>query len=436
MSKKHPVIAVTGSSGAGTSSVKDAFAHMFRREGVKAAFIEGDSFHRYNLVEMLQVMADKVAGGDPNFSHFGPEANLLKQLGDLFQEYGRTGSGRRRYYIHNEIEAKEFAAYGVRAGEFTPWEDLPADTDLLFYEGLHGCLADGQWGIAENVDLRIGVVPVINLEWIQKIHRDTRQRGYSEEAVMDTILRRMHDYVHYIVPQFKRTDINFQRVPVVDTSDPIIARDIPTPDESLVVIRFRKPEALPVDFPYLLSMIKDSWMSRRNTIVVPGGRMSLAIELVMTPILRKMIDEKRKALEGGNGASREYLTTPLPGVLAAVVRDDRLLLIERGKEPDKGKWGLPGGLVEEGETIIEAAQRELMEETGIEGENGRVIDRFVMRSEDGKFNYSLTVVRLDWVEGEAVAASDAAAAGWFSLHQIADLPKSPDLPRLAQMLLD
>jgi len=80
-------------------------------------------------------------------------------------------------------------------------------------------------------------------------------------------------------------------VPIVDTSDPIIARDIPTPDESLVVIRFRQPEDFDVDFPYLLQMIHDSWMSRRNSIVVPGGKMGLAMELILAPILRKMTDK-------------------------------------------------------------------------------------------------------------------------------------------------
>ena len=295
VSKKHPVIAVTGSSGAGTSSVKDAFEHIFRREGIKPAVIEGDSFHRYNRKEMRCVMAEAAMAGERNFSHFGPEANLFAELGELFKEYGRSGGGKRRYYIHNDEHAKQFSHYGTKAGEFTPWEDISPDTDLLFYEGLHGAVPDPAFGIADNVDLRIGVVPVINLEWFQKIHRDTRERGYSEEVVMGTILRRMHDYVHYIVPQFKRTDINFQRVPVVDTSDPIIARDIPTADESLVVIRFRKPELLPVDFPYLVTMIKDSWMSRRNTIVVPGGKMGLAIELIMTPILRHIMDQKKQA---------------------------------------------------------------------------------------------------------------------------------------------
>jgi phosphoribulokinase len=297
VSRKHPIIAVTGSSGAGTSTVKEAFEHMFRREGITPAVIEGDSFHRFNRVDMKKAMAESEAAGNRNFSHFGADANLFAELAELFQQYGETGKGRRRYYIHNDEEAKSFAHFGVKSGEFTPWEELPANTDLLFYEGLHGAVQTKEVNVAQHADLKIGVVPVINLEWIQKIHRDTKHRGYSEEAVMDTILRRMHDYVHYVVPQFKLTDINFQRVPIVDTSDPIIARDIPTPDESLVVIRFRKPDRFRVDFPFLLQMIKDSWMSRRNTIVVPGGKMGLAMELILTPILRRIMED-RKSLMG------------------------------------------------------------------------------------------------------------------------------------------
>ncbi len=297
MSKRHPIIAVTGSSGAGTTTVKEAFAHMFRREGIVPAVIEGDSFHRFDRAEMKKRTAEAEAQGCRNFSHFGPEANEFALLEDLFKTYGATGTGKRRYYLHNEEEATPYADLGLGPGQFTPWEDLPAETDLLFYEGLHGCVVDEDDGVnvAQHADLKIGVVPVLNLEWIQKIHRDTKHRGYSEKAVMDTILRRMHDYVHYIVPQFKLTDINFQRVPIVDTSDPIIARDVPTPDESLVVIRFRKPDRLNIDYPFLLQMIHGSWMSRRNTIVVPGGKMGLAMELILTPILRRLMVEKRNA---------------------------------------------------------------------------------------------------------------------------------------------
>lgn len=296
LSRKHPIIAVTGSSGAGTTTVKDSFEHLFRRQGIKPAMIEGDSFHRYTRADMRRRMAEAAHDRDRVFSHFGPDANLFYELEQLFKTYGETGSGRRRHYIHNDRDAKKVGHLGLGAGEFTPWEDLPPDTDLMFYEGLHGCAVHQECNVAQHVDLKIGVVPVINLEWIQKIHRDTRIRGYSEEAVMDTILRRMHDYVHFIIPQFKLTDINFQRVPIVDTSDPIIARDIPTPDESLVVIRFRKAHRFHVDFPYLLQMIRDSWMSRRNTIVVPGGKMGLAMELIMAPILQGIIEGKN----GGN----------------------------------------------------------------------------------------------------------------------------------------
>lgn len=296
MSRKHPIIAITGSSGAGTSTVKEAFSHMFRREGITPAVIEGDSFHRYNRAEMARKVAEAEREGCRAFSHFGPDANLFGELEALFRSYGESGGGRRRLYLHNEEEAAAFAELDLKPGQFTPWEPLPANTDLLFYEGLHGCVVTDENNVAQHADLKIGVVPVINLEWIQKIHRDTQQRGYSEKAVMDTILRRMHDYVHYIVPQFKLTDINFQRVPVVDTSDPIIARDIPTPDESLVVIRFRKPDRFGVDYPFLLQMLQGSWMSRRNTIVVPGGKMGLAMELILTPILRSLMAERRRAM--------------------------------------------------------------------------------------------------------------------------------------------
>jgi phosphoribulokinase len=291
MSKKHPIIAVTGSSGAGTSTVKVAFEHMFRREGIKPAVIEGDSFHRYSRADMKKAMAEAEKSGNRYFSHFGQEANLFEELAELFRTYGETGHGRKRLYLHNEEEAKPFP--GFKPGEFTPWEEIAEGTDLLFYEGLHGAVVAGKADVARHADFKIGVVPVINLEWIQKIHRDTKTRGHSEEAVMDTILRRMHDYVHYIIPQFKLTDINFQRVPVVDTSDPIIARDIPTPDESLVVIRFRKPDRFGIDYPFLLQMLHGSWMSRRNTIVVPGGKMGLAMEIILTPILRRIMADRR-----------------------------------------------------------------------------------------------------------------------------------------------
>ena len=290
MSKQHPVIAVTGSSGAGTTTVKTAFEHIFRRLDVTAAIIEGDSYHKYNRAEMRTAIAEASARGE-NISHFGPDANLLCELGGLFKQYGETGGGKRRFYVHNEEEA---ALHGTPSGTFTQWEDLPPGTDMLLYEGLHGAMVTGECDVTQFADLLIGVVPIVNLEWIQKIHRDTRHRGYDETDVTETILRRMEDYVKHITPQFSRTDINFQRVPTVDTSNPFIARDIPTADESFVVIRFRDPAKFDVDFPYLLAMINNSFISRRNTIVVPGGKMLLAMELILMPILKRMVDSARQ----------------------------------------------------------------------------------------------------------------------------------------------
>ena len=288
MSAKHPVIAVTGSSGAGTTTVKNAFEHLFRREGMKPVIVEGDAFHKYDRQAMKKAVADALAQGN-NLSHFGPEANLFDKIEELFRTYSETGTGKVRKYLHDEEEAEP---YKQEPGTFTPWEDIPAGSDLLFYEGLHGGVVTETADIAKWTDLLVGVVPIVNLEWIQKIHRDTAQRGYSAEAVTDTILRRMPDYVKTITPQFSRTDVNFQRVPVVDTSNPFIARDIPTPDESFIVIRFRYPERH--DFPYYLAMLKDSWMSRPNTLVVPGGKMGLAMEIILRPLVHELIENKRK----------------------------------------------------------------------------------------------------------------------------------------------
>ena len=296
MSKKHPVIAVTGSSGAGTTTVKRAFEHIFRRENINAAVIEGDSFHSLSRVEFKEKVKKTEAAGNNHFSHFGPEANHFDKLEALFKNYGKDGSGKKRYYIHS---AEEAAFHNKRldikltAGEFTPWEDVPANTDLLFYEGLHGLVVDGKVDVARHVDLGVGVVPVVNLEWIQKIHRDAAERGYSAEVIVDTIMRRMPDYVNYITPQFSHTHVNFQRVPTVDTSNPFITRDIPTPDESFVIVRFSDRKN--VNFPFLINMIPNSFMSRSNTLVVPGAKMGYAMELILGPMIEQMIAVRKKA---------------------------------------------------------------------------------------------------------------------------------------------
>jgi phosphoribulokinase len=289
MSAKHPIICVTGSSGAGTTSVRRTFEQIFRREKIDAAYIEGDAFHRYNREEMKAKMKEADDEHNTAFSHFGEEANLLGELETVFRTYADIGTGKTRHYVHDAVEAVQ---YKTEAGMFTDWQEIPYGTDLLFYEGLHGAAVTKNVNIARHADLKIGVVPVLNLEWIQKIHRDKEERGYSDEAVMDTILRRMPDYVHFIVPQFTQTDINFQRIPTVDTSNPFIARSIPTADESMVVIRFRNPRG--IDFSYLLSMLHDSFMSRANSIVIPGGKLDLAMQLMLTPMILQLMERKRR----------------------------------------------------------------------------------------------------------------------------------------------
>ncbi len=298
MSKKHPVVAVTGSSGAGTTFVKRAFENIFCREHINPAIVEGDSFHSLSRVEFSAELQKHAELGNNHFSHFGPEANDFAALEATFKAYGDTGIGKKRYYLHNDDEAQqqnERLGCNQKSGEFTPWENIEAGSDLLFYEGLHGLAADKEQDVdaSRYVDLGVGVVPSVNLEWIQKIHRDHSERGYKEEVIVDTILRRMPDYVNYIAPQFSQTDINFQRVPIVDTSNPFIARDIPTADESFVVIRFKDPVKFNIDFPYLLNMLHDSFMSRRNTIVIPGGKMGMAMEIILAPIIHGLISKSK-----------------------------------------------------------------------------------------------------------------------------------------------
>ncbi|MGL5032369.1 MAG: phosphoribulokinase [Microcystaceae cyanobacterium] len=300
MSQHHPVIAVTGSSGAGTSTVKRSFEHIFAREGIKPVVVEGDSYHKYNRVEMRKEMSQSASEGR-TMSHFGPEANVLDELESLFKQYGESGTGQKRYYLHNPEEAEHHnkrLGTTCNSGEFTPWEEIQSGTDMLFYEGLHGGFQskDKSIDVAKYVDLLVGVVPIVNLEWIQKIARDNAERGYGAEEIVETILRRMPDYVNHIAPQFSRTHINFQRVPTVDTSNPFIARDIPLPDESFVIVHTNRVffEKYDIDFPYLLSMIQGSFMSRHTTLVVPGGKMGFVMEVILAPLIDKMITDAKK----------------------------------------------------------------------------------------------------------------------------------------------
>lgn len=289
MSSRNPIIAVTGSSGAGTSTTTSSFEHIFRTLGINSATVEGDSFHRFSRQEM-EMEKRKALEERKNISYFGDLANDFDALETLFSDYAESGQGKIRRYLHTFDEA---VPYNQMPGTFTPWEDLGEGTDLLYYEGLHGGVVTDKNDVAKHVDLLIGMVPIVNLEWIQKIVRDTDKRGHSREAVTASIVRSMEDYISFITPQFSRTHINFQRVPTVDTSNPFSAKVIPSLDESFVVVRFR--EVKNVDFQQYLRMIDGSFMSRVNTLVVPGGKMGLAMELILTPLISDLMEKKNKA---------------------------------------------------------------------------------------------------------------------------------------------
>ena len=288
MSRSHPIIAITGSSGAGSTAVSRAFDRIFWREKIKAVFIQGNSFHRFERSRMTEECI-KADTSRIHFSHFGPRCNMLDKLESLFHNYSANGSGRRRFYLHSWADAEQ---WNQEPGTFTPWENIePGSSDLLLYRGLHGGAVAGNTDLAQYVDLLIGVVPAVNLEWIHKMHRDTSERGYSREEVKQSILRRMHDYVHYITPQFSRTHINFQRVPTVDTSNPFAENMVPSADESFVVINFNN--GLTTDFPRLMDMIPGAQMSRPKTMIIPGGKLSFAMETILAPLVHGLMEGKR-----------------------------------------------------------------------------------------------------------------------------------------------
>ena len=316
MSSKHPIIAVTGMAGAGLSTVRHAFKDIFSRQAIKPAIVHGDTFRRFTDRQFAALL-DEARSSGRRISWFGPECNLFPELEAFFKAYGETGGGVVREYAHNAARGQ---ALGVAAGEFTPWQPLPGGSDVLLYEGQHGALMAETWtrrqvdarhfppeidrrvgqkgiDVAQHVDLMIGVVPAINLEWIQKIHRDCAKDYCDPIESVETILRRMDDYIHYIVPQFGLTDINIQRMPLVDTSNPFIARDVPTPPESILVIHFRDRRRH--DFPDLMRRIPGSYMSRPTTLVVPGGELKLALEVICTPLLAEMMAKRAEALAAG-----------------------------------------------------------------------------------------------------------------------------------------
>ncbi|TCJ15530.1 phosphoribulokinase [Parasulfuritortus cantonensis] len=312
MSVKHPIVAVTGSTGAGLSFVRHAFKDIFRRLGIKPALIHGDSFRRYTE-RQFQALLHEARESSRHLSWFGPECNYLAELEALFRTYGTTGNGISRDYAHNDDHAVEL---GVPVGEFTAWHPLTEGSDILLYEGQHGGVKADTWtrrresfdfppdidrrknavgiDVAKHVDLLIGIVPAINLEWIQKIHRDCDKHRCTPDESVETILRRLDDYIHYIVPQFALTDINIQRIPLVDTSNPFVARDVPAADESALVIHFRDRQRH--NFRDIMDRIPGARMTRPSTLLVPGGKLRLALAVICGPILEEMMDKRAAAL--------------------------------------------------------------------------------------------------------------------------------------------
>jgi phosphoribulokinase len=153
--------------------------------------------------------------------------------------------------------------------------------------------------VAAHADLLVGMTPTVNLEWIQKIRRDTDERGYDAGEVLRTILRRMPDYAQYIAPQFLRTDVNFQRVPLVDTSNPFVPQDVPRAEESLLVIHVNERGRLPADFDDLQASIQGAFRTRKDTMVVPGEHMAQAMEEVLAPALERIAAARGQAPDSG-----------------------------------------------------------------------------------------------------------------------------------------
>ncbi|OOZ41439.1 phosphoribulokinase [Solemya elarraichensis gill symbiont] len=287
MSREYPIVAVTGSSGAGSSSITRAFEHIFRRERVKAVYIQGSAFHRYSREEMKVELAKAKKEGR-NLSQFGPEGNHLEKLESLLFQYAATGTALYRYYLHSKEHAD---AVGQEPGTFTPWKMMKKNSDLLYYRGLHGGSISGDIDISRYADLLIGITPNINLEWIRKIQRDTSMRGYTPTEVRQSIIDRMSDYVNHITPQFGRTHVNFQLVPVIDPSDPFNMPIQPIDSESLLIISFRDEKQ--VDFVRLQKMLPNSFMSSKDSLVVPGGKLPLALEVVLMPMIHELVETSR-----------------------------------------------------------------------------------------------------------------------------------------------
>ncbi|MBT3186988.1 MAG: phosphoribulokinase [Candidatus Thioglobus sp.] len=294
MSTKHPVVSVTGSSGAGTTFVKKAFEKIFAEKNLNVCVVEGDSFHKFERADM-KVEVEKSRAAGKVLTHFSENANHFDKLEALFKQYGQDGTGKKRYYIHSDEEAVEHNARlgtNLNPGQFTPWEDVESGTDLMFYEGLHGGVKTDNADVAGQVDLLVGVVPSVNIEWIQKIYRDTSERPYTPEQVTEIILDRMPDYAEFITPQFDNTHINFHRIPLVDTSNPFSGQSVPSPEDSLVVTSIRIDGVDLQSVADKLPAEAMAFLQNDKTLVYKGNFMVDVMNYLLTPIIDKLMTSK------------------------------------------------------------------------------------------------------------------------------------------------
>ena len=120
--------------------------------------------------------------------------------------------------------------------------------------------------------------------------------------------------------------------------------------------------------------------------------------------------------------NREYPERPFVGVGVVVLRGDEVLLVQRGKAPNKGQWSIPGGKQRLGETVMQAVHRELLEETGVKIKQAALLDvvDVIMQDDNGKIQYHYTLVdyQAEWLSGECRSGDDADAVKWISFNEL------------------
>ncbi len=284
MNRKRPIIALTGSSGAGKTNIKSIFNEIFFENGIKAINIQGDGFHKYTRTKMAEL--DKTGS---RLTHFASECNHLDLLENLFKQFSTTGKGMTRRYAHSESEAKKI---GAQIGFFSEWEEFEPNYDILLYEGLHGGFKDDKINISKYVDLLIGITPSINLEWVQKCHRYLVIRGYSKNEVKKLIIKRLPDYLEYICPQFSRTDANLERIPLVDLADPFKTKSIPADKNSIYMLSIKDNSIIEGLRTCLEKFDLFTADSDDMTITVRAKELKSLFELIFLPKILNLIGRK------------------------------------------------------------------------------------------------------------------------------------------------